>query len=220
MPCSTSIFAAQWGLATQDDVLDGVKWAAQQAKVADPKRIAIMGASFGGFLAVNSVTVAPQRFACAVASGATVDLSSFVEKVVASFPDLQANLYESVGDVRLPAVKAALVARSAFANLAQVRSPILITHGARDKTSPFEDMEAYAEALHAKGAKVAFVVYPEEAHGFANPQTQATHYGIVEHFLAACLGGKAESVDLSAERQKIDIRFGEANFSFLKNSKR
>ncbi len=211
--------SGQWGLATQDDVTDAMDWAINTAKVADPKRIAIVGASFGGDVAINGITFAPDRFACAVVTGAGPNLASFVEKVSASTPELAEYLYENVGDVRKPEVKAALEARSPWANMAAVKTPVLIAHGANDKSAPFDDMAAYAEALRAKGAKVAFVVYPEEGHGFANPQTRATHYGVIENFLVGCLGGRVEPVDLSTARQKVDIRFGEQEFTFLKNSR-
>lgn len=214
-----NLIIGQWGLATQNDVTDAVDWAIHTAKVADPKRIAIVGASFGGDAALNGITFSPERFACAVVAGAGPNLASFVEKVSASAPELAEHLYENVGDVRKPEVKAALEARSPWANMAAVKAPVLIAHGANDKSAPFEDMVAYAEALRAKGAKVAFVVYPEEGHGFANPQTRATHYGVIENFLAGCLGGRAEPVDLSTARQKVDIRFGEQEFTFLKNSR-
>ncbi|MEN9868417.1 MAG: Prolyl tripeptidyl peptidase precursor, partial [Pseudomonadota bacterium] len=209
----------QWGLATQNDISDAVDWAVKKAKVADPKRIAIVGASFGGDAAINGITFEPDRYACAVALGAGANLASFVEKVVATSPELADHLYENVGDVRKPEVKAALQARSAFANIAAVKKPILIAHGAQDMSAPFDDMVAYAEALRARGAKVAFVVYPDEGHGFNNPQTKVTHYGLIENFLAGCLGGRPESVDVSTARQKIDIRFGEQDFTFLKNSR-
>lgn len=209
-----SMSKGQWGLAMQDDVLDAVDWAIQ-TKVADPQKIAVMGASHGGFLAANSITVAPDRFACAVASAATGDLASFVEKVVATQPWLATDLYESVGDTRISEVKTALKARSPISKIAEVKAPILITHGGKDQQSPLSDAEAYAAALHAGGKKVAFAVFPEEGHGVNSPDTKLVYYGIIENFLAACLGGKSEPGALTIDKSKIDIRLGQNLYPFL-----
>jgi dipeptidyl aminopeptidase/acylaminoacyl peptidase len=202
----------QWGLAMQDDVLAALDWALGTGAV-DPKRIAVMGASHGGYLAVNSITVAPERFTCAVASGATDDLTSFVEKVVAKQPWLAADLYQSVGDPRTPEVRAALKSRSPLAKVAAVKAPILITHGGKDQQSPLSDMEEYAAALTANGKQVALVVFPEEGHGVNHPETRLAYYGIIENFLATCLGGRHEAVALPLDKNRIDIRLGQALLS-------
>lgn len=205
----------QWGLAMQDDVLDAVTWAINK-KVADPKRIAVMGGSHGGFLAINSITVAPDQFACAVASGATGNLASFVEKVTTVEPRLGADLFNSVGDVRIPEVKAALLARSPISKIAAVKVPVFITHGGKDQLAPLSDMEDYAAALAAQGGKLGFVVFPEEGHGLVNQATKLASYGMVENFLAACLGGRHEPVLLDLGKAKIDVRMGQENYPFLK----
>jgi dienelactone hydrolase len=197
----------QWGLAMQDDVLDATEWAIA-AKVADPKRIAVMGASHGGFLAINSVTVAPTRFACAVAAGATANLASFVEKVTTNQPALAADLFKSVGDTRIPAVKAALLARSPISKVAAVRVPMLITHGGKDQLAPVADMDEYAKVLAAQGGKVSYVVFPEEGHGFQNQASALAYYGLAEHFLADCLGGRREPLAGSLDKGKLDARYG------------
>lgn len=207
----------QWGLAMQDDVLDAIDWAVR-TNVPDPKRIAIMGASHGGFLTLNSITVAPDRFACAVASGATGNLASFVEKVTTSQPWLKNDLFQSVGDTGIPHVKAELTARSPISKVAAVTAPILITHGGQDQQSPLSDAVDFALALKANDKKVALVVFPEEGHGINNTETKLAYYGIVESFLAACLGGRKEPISFSGDSKKIDIKLGENLYPFLRQT--
>jgi dipeptidyl aminopeptidase/acylaminoacyl peptidase len=204
----------QWGLQMQDDVLDALQWAISH-NIADPARVAVMGNSHGAFLALNAVTHAPDKFACAVAAGATPDLAAFVEKLVQQQPGLASDLYESVGDVRKLAVRDALYQRSAMANIEKVKARLLLAHGEKDRQAPFSAMQGYVARLLESQVQFAWLTFPDEAHGIGDGATRLAWYGIAEHFLADCLKGKKTQIVWPNQGGKIRVHHGPAIWPFL-----
>ena len=117
----------QWGLRMQDDVTDGVR-ALIDKGIADPKRICIVGWSYGGYAALAGATFTPELYACAVSIAGVADLPDMVGFEIRNGgreSDSVAYWREHIGASTDPQVIAKSPARFATA----VRAPILLIHG-------------------------------------------------------------------------------------------
>ena len=177
----------QWGLAMQDDLADGARWAIDQG-IADPARIAIAGASYGGYAAMMGLAKQSDVFACAVNWVGVTDLDLLFG---AHWSD-QSGVYKKhgmpkvVGDREKDADM--LKANSPVHLARQIRKPVLMAYGKRDRRVPIEHGERMREALKEHNPNVEWVVYEKEGHGWFLVDTQKDFWGRVERFLAKHLG--------------------------------
>lgn len=92
----------QWGLTMQDDITDGVKWLVDQG-IADPKRVAIYGGSYGGYAGqLTSVTLTPDLYACAVDYVGVSNLFTFMKTIPPYWKPYLDMMHEMVGDPNVP----------------------------------------------------------------------------------------------------------------------
>jgi dipeptidyl aminopeptidase/acylaminoacyl peptidase len=167
----------QWGRAMQNDVTDGVKWTIDQG-VADRKRIAIVGESYGGYAALAGITYTPNLYAAAVARAGISNLLELMESVP---PLLQPRLYTQIGDpVRDHDL---LVCLSPALHADQINAPLLLAYGTKDQTvNPAQSVEMY-DALKRRGADVKCLPVLNEGHVFENEESKIAYYNAVEAFL-------------------------------------
>lgn len=173
----------QWGQAMQDDLADGARWAIAQG-IADPARIAIAGASYGGYAAMMGLAKQSDVFACAVNWIGVTDLDLLFG---AHWSD-QSAVYKKhgmpkvVGDREKDADM--LKANSPVHLARQIRKPVLMAYGKRDRRVPIEHGERMRDALKAHNPNVEWVVYEKEGHGWFLLDTEKDFWGRVERFLA------------------------------------
>jgi dipeptidyl aminopeptidase/acylaminoacyl peptidase len=183
----------EWGRKMDDDLLDAVAWAVDQ-KIADPKRIAIMGGSYGGYATLVSMTRNPETYAC----GVDVVGPSELEMLLKTFPPKaeteRRKFYKAMGDPDTEAGRALLKERSPLYRADRIKRPLLIGQGANDLLVVKAQSDLMAGAMKAKGIPVAYVVYPDEGHGFTRPQNRISFQAVAEQFLAECLGGRSEAI--------------------------
>ena len=183
------------GGKAQDDIEDGVNWAIAQG-VADPKRIAAYGASFGGYSTLMQLTRSPEKYACGVS---IVGVSNWVRQIEsqppywASFRHVYDRFY---GDPAKPEDRARLMAQSPISQLDKIRAPLLLIHGANDVRVLAQDSEEVERALKAAGKPVDMLVFADEGHSIRKWQNQLKMYRRVEEFFAKCLGGRDGGFDL------------------------
>ena len=147
----------QWGLKMQDDVTDGTRWLVEQ-KLADPARIAIVGASYGGYSALMGAVREPELYRAAAAIAPVTDLKlMFVSDFDFLFNDLNRP--------RIGTDSAILEKTSPTSNVERIRIPVLLVHGRKDYTVPVAQSERLAEAL-SKAGKPFDAVYLDEADHF------------------------------------------------------
>ncbi|MEU0843270.1 S9 family peptidase [Streptomyces sp. NPDC005962] len=171
-----------------DDLIDGVRWAVDQG-YADPDRVAIMGGSYGGYAALVGVTFTPDVFAAAVDVVGVSDLANFMR----SQPDfvkpmLASNWFTYVGDPADPAQEADMLARSPISRVDQIRTPLMVVHGANDARVVLAESDQLVEALRARAVPVEYTVMEDEGHAIENPENVIALYTAVERFLAEHLG--------------------------------
>ena len=173
----------QWGLAMQDDITDGVQWLVQQG-IADPKRIAIYGASYGGYATLSGVTKTPDLYAAAVNYVGVSNLFTFMNTIPPYWEPFRQQMYQMVGNPEDAADKARMTATSPALNAGKIKTPLLVAQGARDPRVNKAESDQIVAALRARGVEVEYIVKDNEGHGFANEENRFEFYGAMERFLA------------------------------------
>jgi len=182
----------QFAAKMHDDLVDAVAWAVKEG-IANPKRVAIMGGSYGGYATLVGMTFTPDLFACGVDIVGPSNLVSLVESFPPYWgPFLSSTWYPFVGNPKVPAEKADMEARSPLFKVGDIKKPLLIGQGANDPRVTQKESEQIVAAMEAKGLPVTYVVYSDEGHGFARPENRLDFFARSEAFLADCLGGRIE----------------------------
>jgi dienelactone hydrolase len=172
----------QWGRAMQDDLADAARWAIAQG-VADPQRIAIAGASYGGYATLMGLVRDPDLFRCGVSWVAVTD-PMLLYSVTWSDTTRDAKrhaLPELLGD---PVADAQMLREaSALTQAHRIRQPLLLAYGERDERVPIVHGQRLRDALRAHNRDLEWVVYDKEGHGWWYPATRLDFWGRVERFL-------------------------------------
>jgi dipeptidyl aminopeptidase/acylaminoacyl peptidase len=183
----------QWGLTMQDDVADGARWAIAQG-IADPRRICIAGASYGGYAALMGLAKDPDLFRCGVEWVGVTDLALRYKsdwRSDLSAEGAQYTLPVLMGD---PDKDAQQLKDTSPVNLAsRIKQPLLMAHGGSDRRVPIAHGKNFRDAVAPYNKNVEWVEYPEEGHGWRLVKNRVDFWGRVEKFLAANIGDAAAS---------------------------
>ena len=180
----------QWGLAMQDDIADGARWAIAQG-IADPKRICIAGASYGGYATLMGLLKDPDLFKCGIGWVGVTDINllftghwSFESDASEGWK--QYGMPFTVGD---PVADAAqFKATSPLEQAARIRQPLLLAYGGVDRRVPLYHGRKFHDAVRPHNPDVEMVVYEDEAHGWTLPGTRVDFWTRVEKFLGKHIG--------------------------------
>lgn len=173
----------QWGQAMQDDLTDALQFAAAKGW-ADPKRVCIAGASYGGYAALMGLAKDPELYRCGVAwVGVTdpallfsihwSDMSADAKRF--SMPTL---IGDPVKDADM------LAANSPLVQASRIKAPVFLAYGEKDVRVPIEHGERMRDALKANGNTPEWVVYQGEGHSWRRPETHIDFWQQVERFLS------------------------------------
>lgn len=180
----------QWGLAMQNDLADGANWAIKQG-VADPKRICIAGASYGGYAALMGLVNDPALFKCAVNWVGVTDINllydgkwNFEDNI--SDRARKYSMPELIGDQAKDAAQFA--ATSPLVQAARIKQPVLLAYGGSDRRVPAYHGEKFYKAVKGHNPAAEWVLYPAEGHGWLLPQTNIDFWTRVEKFLDKNIG--------------------------------
>jgi dipeptidyl aminopeptidase/acylaminoacyl peptidase len=170
----------QWGLAMQDDVEDGVRWAVEQG-IADPSRVAIYGGSYGGYATLSGITKTPTLYRCAISVVGISNLLTWMAAIPPYWELYRARVEVMVGDPdrdreRLEATSPALHAD-------RIQTPLFIAQGANDPRVKKAESEQMVEALRRRGVAVEYMLKEDEGHGFRNEENEIEFYRAAERFL-------------------------------------
>lgn len=172
----------QWGAAMQDDLADAAQWAVARG-VADAKRVAVAGASYGGYAAVMGLVRHPEVFRCAVSWVGVTDPQMLFD---VRWSDTRAH-FKKYGMTRLigdPATEAAALREaSALTHAARIRQPLMLAYGAWDVRVPIIHGEKLRDAVRPHNRALQWVVYGNEGHGWARVENRLDFWGRVEKFL-------------------------------------
>lgn len=174
----------QWGRAMQDDVTDGVRWLVQQG-IADPRRVAIYGGSYGGYATLAGITFTPDLYAAAVDYVGVSNLLTFMSTIPPYWKPYLAMMHEMVGDPEKD--KALMEAVSPVFHVDRIRTPLFIAQGANDPRVNKAESDQMVQALKKRGVEVEYMVKDNEGHGFQNEENRMDFYAAMERFLGAHL---------------------------------
>jgi dipeptidyl aminopeptidase/acylaminoacyl peptidase len=180
----------QWGLAMQDDLIDALDFAAAKGW-ADPQRVCIGGASYGGYATLMGLAKTPERFRCGFEwVGVTdIDLMYSINWSDASEQWKDYGMPELIGDRVKDAAQ--LKATSPIQLAARITQPLLMAYGGLDRRVPIAHGEAFRKAVQANNSQVEWVEYPDEDHGWRALKTNVDFWGRVEKLLARTIGDAA-----------------------------
>ena len=170
----------EWGLKMQDDITDGVQWLVAQG-VADPKRVGIYGASYGGFATLAGVTFTPDLYAAAVNYVGVSNLFTFMNTIPPYWRPVLPKFHDMVGHPERD--KERLTRTSPALNADKIKTPLFVVQGARDPRVNKAESDQMVEALRKRGVDVPYMVKDNEGHGFRNEENQTEFYGAMETFL-------------------------------------
>lgn len=172
----------QWGESMQDDLADAAKWAIAKG-LADPKRIAIAGASYGGYATLMGLLKNPELFRCGVEWVGVTDIGLMYSVSWSDFSEqwLRYGMRTLVGDP--DADKAKFDKNSPLKHAAQIKQPLLMAYGAADRRVPLIHGRAFHDAISETNKNVEWIVYPDEGHGWFREQTRFDFWRRVERFL-------------------------------------
>lgn len=173
----------QWGGRIQDDITDGVKWAIDN-KLADPGRICIYGASFGGYSAMMQPILNPGMYKCAIGYVGVYDMAMLRKDI----HETRNKRTERVNDRAIGTDPKMLADSSPALRAKEIDVPVMLVHGKDDKTAEFNQFKAMEAALVAAGNPAETFVVPGEGHGFVKPENITELYQRMEKFLQAHIG--------------------------------
>lgn len=177
----------QWGLAMQDDVADGTRWAIAQG-LADPRRICIAGASYGGYATLMGLVNDPDLYRCGVDWVGVTDIELMYSVYWSDFSEE----YKRDGMPVLVADRekdaAQIKATSPVHQASRIKQPLLLAYGGRDARVPLEHGTAFRDAVMATNPQVEWIVYPDEGHGWREPRNKLDFWTRVDKFLAKNIG--------------------------------
>ncbi|MBL8523997.1 MAG: S9 family peptidase [Betaproteobacteria bacterium] len=173
----------QWGLAMQDDITDGVRWAIKEGH-ADPKRVCLMGGSYGGYATLYGLIKEQGMFRCGIAAVAVTDLELLL---TVSWSDtyhsdaVQDIFKERIGDLKKDAAYFRQVSPLYHAD--KISAPVLLAFGSDDRRVPLIHGEKFRAALDDHKKPYEWVVYTAEGHGFNKRENRIDYYKRIEAFL-------------------------------------
>ncbi|MHB2154344.1 S9 family peptidase [Calditrichota bacterium GD2] len=177
----------QWGKKMQDDITDGVQWLIKQG-IADPKRIAIYGGSYGGYATLAGLAFTPDLYACGIDYVGVSNLFTFLNTIPPYWKPYLDMFHEMVGHPQRDSVL--LAEASPVFHADKIKAPLFIAQGANDPRVNKAESDQMVEALRKRGVEVEYMVKDNEGHGFRNEENRFDFYRAMEKFLAEHLGGR------------------------------
>jgi dipeptidyl aminopeptidase/acylaminoacyl peptidase len=173
----------QLGRKMQDDHEDATRWAIGEG-FADPERICVMGASYGGYAALLEAVRSPDRYKCVVAAFAVTDFGALIDSPSSIYnysrytPAYYRRLLgDAIDD------PAAMQRISPARNANAIRAPVLLIAGAEDWIAPIAQTRAMQRALERAGNPPRMLIKGNEGHGFRSPAARIEESETILDFL-------------------------------------
>ena len=192
----------EWGRKMQDDLTWGVKYLVAQG-IADPKRVGIMGGSYGGYATLAGVVFTPDLYAAAVDVVGPSNLITLLESIPPYWEAARKVFAVRMGDASTPEGKKLLMDASPLNSADKIKTPLLVAQGANDPRVNRREAEQIVIALRDRGFNVEYILAPDEGHGFARPINNMALFMAAEKFLAQHLGGRYQEGGTAEEVARL-----------------
>ncbi|MEI7897741.1 MAG: S9 family peptidase [bacterium] len=174
----------QWGKTMQDDITDGTKWLIDKG-IADPKRIAIYGGSYGGYATLQGLVREPDLYAAGVDYVGVSNLFTFMKTIPPYWKPMLDMMYEMVGNPKGDSVQFATT--SPALNSDKIKTPLFVAQGKNDPRVNIDESNQIVDALKKRNITVEYMVKDNEGHGFHNEENRFDFYRAMEKFLGTHL---------------------------------
>jgi dienelactone hydrolase len=192
----------QWGRKMQDDITWGVKYLIAEG-IADPKRVGIMGGSYGGYATLAGVAFTPDLYAAAVDIVGPSNLITLLDAIPPYWESIRKMFYVRMGDPSTPEGKQVLIDESPLTSADKIKTPLLVAQGANDPRVNRREAEQIVIALRDRGFPVEYILAADEGHGFARPINNLALFMASEKFLAQQLGGRYQEGGTAEEVARL-----------------
>ena len=197
----------QWGMKMQDDITWGVKHLVAKG-IADPKRVAIMGGSYGGYATLAGLAFTPDVYAAGVDIVGPSNLITLLNSIPPYWEAGRKIFTERMGDPATPEGKALLEKQSPLNSASKIKAPLMIIQGANDPRVKKAESDQIVIALRDMGRQVEYVCAPDEGHGFHKPVNNMAALGRAEVFLGKITGARYQEEmkpELAKRLQEITV---------------
>ena len=177
----------------QQDIAEAAQWAIDGG-IADPRRMAVLGGSFGGYSVLAQLIRKDHDWRCGVD---VVGVANW-PRVIENWPPFWRNrhMFEMMfGDVRKPDERARMLANSPIAHVDKIAAPMLVIHGANDIRVLRQDSDDVVARLQELGRPVEYLSFANEGHSIRRWRNRLEMWRRIEDTLASCLGGRSAGWD-------------------------
>jgi dipeptidyl aminopeptidase/acylaminoacyl peptidase len=192
----------EWGRKMQDDLTWGVKYMVAQG-IADPKRVGILGGSYGGYAVLAGVAFTPDLYAAGVDIVGPSNLITLLDSIPPYWESIRKMFAVRMGDASTADGKKVLMDASPLNSAAKIKTPLLVAQGANDPRVNRREAEQIVVALRDQGFNVEYILAPDEGHGFARPINNMALFMASEKFLADHLGGRYQGGGTAEEVARL-----------------
>jgi dipeptidyl aminopeptidase/acylaminoacyl peptidase len=192
----------QWGTGSmQHDITDAVQYLIKQG-IADPKRVAIYGGSYGGYATLAGLAFTPDLYAAGLSYVGPSNIITLLNSIPPYWAPLKKIFAVRVGDMENPEELKMLEAQSPLNSARNIKAPLLVVQGANDPRVKKAESDQIVVALRDLGRQVEYMVAPDEGHGFAGRDNRMAMYTAMERFFAKHVGGRyQESVPPEVQKK-------------------
>ncbi len=180
--------------AVRNDIIDAINWTIDN-NIADKNKIAIMGGSFGGYSTLAGIAFTPDFFCCGVDVVGPSNFITLLSSVPEYWKPSMVTWYKIAGNPDVKEDIPYLKSVSPLFKKDQIKKPLLVFQGANDPRVAKAESDQIVQALKEKKHPVAYVLYPDEGHGFHREPNIKSYIAFTEKFLAKFLGGRYEALD-------------------------
>ncbi|HMA61916.1 MAG TPA: S9 family peptidase [bacterium] len=200
----------EWGTgAMQDDISDGVKYLIDKG-YADPDKVAIFGGSYGGYATLAGLTFTPELYTAGVSYVGPSNLLTLLNSLPPYWEPIKKMFYKRVGNPNTEEGKKHLKKQSPLFSVDNIDDPLLVIQGANDPRVKKQESDQIVVAAREKGLDVAYLVAPNEGHGFRQLDNRLVVAAAMEKFFSHHLGGRyqeetSEKIQKRWDELKVNI---------------
>jgi dipeptidyl aminopeptidase/acylaminoacyl peptidase len=198
----------QWGTGSmQHDITDGVRYLIEQG-IANPKRVAIYGGSYGGYAALAGLAFTPNLYTAGISYVGPSNILTLLNNVPPYWEPVRKTLTMRVGDPADPKDRERLRQQSPLFSAKQIKAPLLVIQGANDPRVKKAESDQIVVALRDLNRDVKYLVAPNEGHGFKREGNKLAVAAAIERFLASRLDGRYQesiSPDIKARLKALTV---------------
>jgi dipeptidyl aminopeptidase/acylaminoacyl peptidase len=194
----------QWGTGSmQHDISDAVKYLIEKG-IADPKRVAISGGSYGGYATLAGLAFTPDIYACGFSIVGPSNIITLLNSIPPYWAPIKKTFAIRVGDMEKPDEFEMLMQQSPLNSAQNIKAPLYVVQGANDPRVKKAESDQIVVSMRELGRQVEYMVAPDEGHGFAGLENRLAMVVAMEQFFSKHLNGRVQEDVRDAIKKKLN----------------